>query len=63
MDGKTWNLWYDSFRIIIVKNMNRRHKMHKGEIIFHILIPMVLLGITAAMGYYVIVLVKTILIH
>jgi hypothetical protein len=34
----------------------QHHKMHSGEIAFHLAVPLVMLMVVAAMGYYVVTL-------
>ncbi|EKD46410.1 MAG: hypothetical protein ACD_67C00244G0001 [uncultured bacterium] len=40
----------------------QHHKMHAGEIIFHLAVPAIMLAITVAMGYYVVVLIRGIMV-
>lgn len=53
--------WYDSqlsFKYIFHMH-KQHHKMHKGEIVFHLTIPAVMFAIVAAMGYYILVLAQS----
>ncbi|MDD5463970.1 MAG: hypothetical protein PHP62_02390 [Candidatus Moranbacteria bacterium] len=39
----------------------QHHKMHKEEVIFHLIVPVVIFATVAAMGYYVVMLVTDIM--
>jgi hypothetical protein len=36
--------------------MNKTHKMHRGEIFFHLVVPLVMVTIIAAIGFCAVVL-------
>jgi len=56
-------IWvYNRLLICKYKIMHRQHhKMHKEEIIFHLIVPVVIFATVAAMGYYVVMLVTDIM--
>jgi len=37
------------------------HKMHKGELVFHLAVPTIILALTISLGYYVVTLIESIL--
>lgn len=39
----------------------QKHKMHLGEIAFHLMVPAVVLTLTLLIGYYAIALVRAIM--
>ena len=41
--------------------MHKAHKMHRGEIVFHLIIPAIIFASTFFLGYYIVILMKDIL--
>ncbi|KKU54971.1 MAG: hypothetical protein UX75_C0015G0032 [Candidatus Moranbacteria bacterium GW2011_GWE2_47_10] len=55
---KTRSGWY---ALPLSCNCNNMEKMDKGEMIFHMAIPAIMLGMTFAVGYYAVSLFRGIL--